>query len=104
MRKLIFALITADSSYSFKVIAVSSVETAVTFMSAVRGRMQVDDVITVNGTLSATTILVRARAERIILLADTPNGSALIRIISGGGVPQEVQAAPEARVVADVVP
>jgi hypothetical protein len=120
MKKLIFALIAAallhsppakaayvgtfiSGSYSFEIITTSSVETAVTFMSVVRGRLQIDDIIAVSGSLSARSISVPAHAERLILLIDTRNGSALVRIISDG-VPQEIQANPEARLVADVVP
>jgi hypothetical protein len=120
MKKLMFALIiaslphipstkgayigtfTAGSFYSFEISATVNVETAVTFMSVVRGRLQIDDVITVNGNLPPTSIPVPPHAERVILLADTRGGSALIRV--NGGVPQEVAANPEARVVADVVP
>jgi predicted GTPase len=120
MKKLMFALVTAGllhipsakgvyigtftagSAYSFEVATGASVTTAVTFMSVVRGRLQIDDVITVNGSLPATNIPVPTRAERVILLVDTRGGSTLIRV--NGGVPQEVVANPEARVVADVVP
>ena len=93
---------TAGGFYSFEVVAPSGVETAVTFMSVVRGRLQVDNMITFNGNLPATNMPVPTRAERIILLLDTRGGLALIRV--NGGVPQEVGADPEARVVADVVP
>jgi hypothetical protein len=121
MKKLMFALVTAallhvpsakaayigtftaGSSYSLEISAVSNVTTAVTFMSVVRGRLQIDDVITVNGNFPPTNIPVPAHADRVILLVDTNQYSALIRIISGG-IPQEVSANPEARVVADVVP
>jgi hypothetical protein len=120
MKKLMFALVTAallngptakaeyigtftaGSSYSFEVATNASVTTAVTFMSVVRGRLQIDEVITVNGSLPATNTPVPTRAERVILLIDTRGGSTLIRL--NGGVPQEVFANPEARVVADVVP
>jgi hypothetical protein len=93
---------TAGSFYSLEISALSNVTTAVTFMSVVRGRLQIDDVITVNGNLPPTSIPVPAHADRVILLADTRGGSALIRV--NGGVPQEVSANPEARIVADVVP
>jgi hypothetical protein len=119
MKKLIFAVITAallhvptakaayigtftGNSYLFEVVAPSGVETAVTFMSVVRGRLQVDNIITFNGNLPTTMIPLPTRADRIILLIDTRGGLALIRV--NGGVPQEVGADPEARVVADVVP
>lgn len=120
MKKLMFALVTAallhvpsakaayigtltaGSSYSFEIATGGGVQTVVTFMSVVRGRLQIDDVITVIGSLPPTNIPVPAHAERVILLADTRGGSALIRV--NGGVPQEVSANPEARVVADVVP
>lgn len=120
MKKLIFALITAallhgptangayigtfsaGGSYSFEVLAGVGVETAVTFMSVVRGRLQVDNVITAVGNFPPTSIPVPVRADRVILLVDTRFGSALIRL--NGGVPQEVTANPEARLVADVVP
>jgi hypothetical protein len=120
MKKLIFPLVTAallhvpsakgayigtftaGSSYSFEVVAGAGVETAVTFMSVVRGRLQIDDVITVNGSLQPTNIPVPAHAERVVLLVDTRGGSALI--IVNGGVLQGVSANPEARVIADVVP
>jgi hypothetical protein len=120
MKKLMFALVitalvhvptakaayigtlTAGSSYSFEISTGASVTTAVTFMSVIRGRLQIDDVITVNGNLSPTNIPVPAHADRVILLVDTRGGSTLIRV--NGGVPQEVSANPEARVVADVVP
>jgi hypothetical protein len=92
---------TAGSFYSLEISAVGNVTTAVTFMSVVRGRLQID-VITVNGNLPPTNIPVPAHADRVILLADTNQYSALIRV--NGGVPQEVSANPEARVVADVVP
>jgi hypothetical protein len=93
---------TAGSSYSFEIVAAGGIETAVTFMSVVRGRLQIDNIITAIGNLQPTNILVPARAERIVLLVDTRGGSALIKV--NGGVPQEVTANPEARVVADVVP
>jgi len=120
MKKLIFALViaallhvptakaeylgtlTAGSSYSFEISAGINVETAVTFMSVVRGRLQVHNIITQNGNLPPTTISLPAHAERVLLLVDTRGGSALIRI--NGGIPQEFSANPEARVVADVVP
>ncbi len=120
MKKLMFALVTAallqvptakaayigtltaGTSYAFEVVSLANVETAITFMSVVRGRLQIDNIITVNGSLPPTTIQVPAHADRVILLADTRGGNALIRV--NGGVPQEVSANPEARVVADVVP
>jgi hypothetical protein len=120
MKKLIFALVTAallhvpsakavymgtftaGSFYSFEIATGASVTTAVTFMSVVRGRLQVDNIITVNGSTQPTNIPVPVRAERVVLLIDTRGGSTLIRV--NGGVPQEVSANPEARVVADVVP
>jgi hypothetical protein len=120
MKKLMFALIiaalvhgpvakaayigtfAAGSFYSLEIAANNSVETAVTFMSVVRGRLEVDNVFTQVGNLASINIPVPARAERVILLIDTRGGSALIRV--NGGVPQEVQANPEVRVVADVVP
>lgn len=70
---------TAGGSYSFEVVANSGVETAVTFMSVVRGRLQIDDVITVNGSLM-TNIAVPDRADRVILLIDTRGGLSLIRV------------------------
>jgi len=94
--------LTAGSFYSFEIATGAFLTTAVTFMSVVRGRLQIDDVITVNGSFAPTNIAVPAHADRVILLADTQGGSALIRV--NGGVPQEVSANPEARVVADVVP
>ena len=120
MKKLMFALViaaflhvptakavyigtfTAGSFYSFEVATSASVEWAVTFMSVVRGRLQVDNTITGNGNFPPINVSVSAHADRIILLVDTRGGSALIRV--NGGVPQEVFANPEARVVADVVP
>jgi hypothetical protein len=120
MKKLIFALIiaallhvpsikgayigtfTAGSFYSFEIVATGGVTTAVAFMSVVRGRLQIDNIVTVNGSLVPANVPVPAHAERIILLADTRGGGAQIRV--NGGVPQEVTAAPEARLVADVVP
>jgi hypothetical protein len=93
---------TAGSFYSFEISATVNVETAVTFMSVVRGRLQIDDVITVNGNLPPTNIPVPAHAERVVLLIDTRGGSALIRV--NGGVLQEFSANPEVRLVADVVP
>ena len=120
MKKLMFALVTAalmyvptakaeyigtftaGSSYSFEVLAGAGIETAVTFMSVVRGPLQVDNVITAIGNSPPTSIPVPARADRVILLVDTRFGSALIKL--NGGVPQEVTANPEARAVADVVP
>ena len=94
---------TAGSFYTFEIGTGASVEWAVTFMSVVRGRLQIDNVISGNGNFPPINIPVPARAERVVLLVDTRNGSALIRIISGG-VLQELGADPEARVVADVVP
>jgi hypothetical protein len=120
MNKLIFALVTAallhcpiakaayvgtftaGSSYSFEILAGGGVETAVTFMSAARGRLQVDNMITAVGNLPPTNIPVPSRADLVVLLIDTRGGSSII--IVNGGVPQEVVANPEARVVADVVP
>jgi len=90
----------AGSFYTFEISTGLNVETAVTFMSVVRGRLQV--VITASGNLPQTNIPVPAHANRVILLVDTRAGSALIRV--NGGVPQELSANPEARVVADVVP
>jgi hypothetical protein len=92
---------TAGGFYSFEVVATSAVDTAVTFMSVVRGRLQVDDMIAFNGNLSPIQIAISRQAERIILLIDTRGGAALIRV--NGGVPQEVTANPEARAIADVV-
>jgi hypothetical protein len=94
---------TADSSYSFEIVTSASVEWAVTFMSVVRGRLQVDHMVTDNGSSPPITIPVPVRAERVILLMDTRGGSALIRVVSGG-VPREFNADPEVRLVADVVP
>jgi hypothetical protein len=94
---------TAGSSSSFEIGALANVKWAVTFMSVVRGRLQVDNVISGNGNFPPVNIPVPAHADRVILLVDTRNGSALIRIINGG-IFREVSANPEARVVADVVP
>lgn len=122
MKKLIFALViaallhvptvkaeylgtfTASSFYSFEISAGINVETAVTFMSVVRGRLQVDDVITVSGNLPETNISIPAHAERIILLVDTRGGPSLIRVRVNGGGLQEFSADSEVRLVADVVP
>jgi hypothetical protein len=93
---------TAGSFYTFEIVSSGSVEWAVTFMSVVRGRPQIDNVISGNGNFPPINIPVPAHANRVILLVDTRNGSAVIRI--NGGVPQEVFTDPEARVVADVVP
>jgi uncharacterized protein YfiM (DUF2279 family) len=92
----------AGSFYTFEVLAGAGVETAVTFMSVVRGRLQVDDMMTFVGNAAPRQIMISRQAERIILLIDMRGGSSLIRV--NGGVPQEVTANPEARVVADVVP
>jgi hypothetical protein len=120
MKKLMFALViatllhvpsakaayigtfTAGSFYTFEISTLANVDTAVTFMSVVRGRLQVDDAITVSGNLPQTNIAIPAHAARIILVVDTRGGSSLIRV--NGGVPQEIPANPEARVVADVFP
>jgi hypothetical protein len=120
MKKLMFALITAvllhapsakaayvgtftaNSFYSFEIIAGGSVEWAVTFTSIVRGRLQVDNFIAGSGNFPVTNIPVPIRADRVLLLIDTRNGSAQIRV--NGGVLQEVIADPEARLVADVFP
>jgi hypothetical protein len=93
---------TAGSFYTFEISTGLNVETAVTFMSVARGRLQVDNVITASGNMPPTNIPVPARAERVILLIDTRGGSALIRV--NGGVLQEFSANPEIRLVADVVP
>jgi hypothetical protein len=93
---------TAGSFYSLEVVTAGNVATAITFMSVVRGRVQIDNMITVDGSLPPTSIPVPAHADRVILLVDTRGGSALIRV--NGGAPQEVSANPEARVIADVVP
>jgi hypothetical protein len=93
---------TAGSFYSFEIVSSGSVEWAVTFMSVVRGRLQIDNLISGNGNFPVTNIAVPARADRVILLVDTRGGSAIIRV--NGGVPQEISADPEARAVADVVP
>jgi hypothetical protein len=123
MEKVIFALVTAvllhspmakaeyigtftaGSFYSFEIAAGGSDEWAVTFMSVVRGRLQVDNMIAGNGNLPPTNIHVPAHADRVILLVDTNEypHSVLIRVISGG-VFQEVLAQQHARLVADVVP
>jgi len=95
-------MFTAGSVYSFEVATSASVTTAVMFMSVVRGRLQIDNIITVNGSTQPTNIPVPAHADRVILLVDTRNGSALIRI--NGGIPQEFSANTEVRLVADVVP
>jgi hypothetical protein len=120
MKKLMFALViaallhvpstraayigtfTAGSFYSFEIVATGGVTTAVTFMSVVRGRVQVDNMVTVSGNLAPANIQVPAHAERVILLIDTRGGSADIRI--NGGVPQEFLPTSEVRLVADVVP
>jgi len=94
--------LTAGSSYSFEIVTGGGVVTAVTFMSVVRGRLQIDNVITVTGSTLPTNIPVPAHADRVILLADTRGGGSLIRV--NGGLLQEVSANPEARLVADVVP
>jgi hypothetical protein len=93
---------TAGSFYTFEVSTLANVEWTVTFTSVVRGRLQVDNVITGNGNLPVTNIPVPAHADRVILLVDTRGGSAQIRL--NGGVLQEFTANPEARIVADVVP
>jgi hypothetical protein len=93
---------TAGSSYSVDVVATSAVETAVTFMSVVRGRLQFDNMITSNGNFPPINIAVPAHADRVILLIDTRGGSALTTIDAGN--PQEVSADPEARAIADLVP
>ena len=95
---------TAGGFYSVDVVAISLVETAVTVMSVVRGRLQVDDVITVSGNLPETNISIPAHAERIILLVDTRGGPSLIRVRVNGGGLQEFSADSEVRLVADVVP
>jgi hypothetical protein len=94
---------TAGGSYTVEVVTGASVEWAVTFMSVVRGRLQIDNVISGNGSFPPLNIPVPAHADRAMLLIDTRNGSALIRVVSGD-VPQEFSANPEIRLVADVVP
>jgi hypothetical protein len=92
--------ISGQTGYTVEISAGASVTTSVTFLSVVRGRLEVDDVMTVNGNLPPIPITISRSAERGILLMDTQGGSALIRI--NGGVLQEFSANPDVRIVFDV--
>ena len=92
--------ISDQTGYTFEISASASVTTSVTFLSVVRGRLEVDDVMTVNGNLPPIPITISRSAERGILLIETRDGSALIRI--NGGVLQEFSANPDVRIVFDV--
>lgn len=80
----------------------NSVTTSVTFLSVDTGRLIVDGVMTVTGSLLRVNITISKSAERGILMVDTQGGSALFTITDEGGLPQEVQANPEVRVVFDI--
>ena len=91
--------VSRQTGYTFEVAAVSTVTTSVTFLSVVRGRLEVDSTITVAGNFPTSRIAISRSAERVILLADTQGGIALVRI---NGVAGEVGVNPEARIVFDV--
>jgi hypothetical protein len=92
--------ISRQTGYTFEIVTGGSVTTTVTFLSVVRGRLEVDDVITDNGSLPPIPIAISRSAERGILLIDTRGGSALIRI--NDGIPREFNADPEVRIVFDI--
>jgi hypothetical protein len=91
--------ISRQTGYTFEIAAASTVTTSVTFQSVVRGRLEVDNMITVTGNLPQIHVAISRAAERGILLIDTQGGVALIRI---NGVSQEIGANPEARAVFDI--
>jgi hypothetical protein len=72
--------ISRQAGYTLEIVASAGVTTSVTFLSVVRGRLEVDNVVTRSGNLEPMLITISRSAERGILLVDTQGGSALIRI------------------------
>ena len=62
----------------------ANVSWSVTFLSVVRGKLVVDNVITGNGGTARMAVTVSRTAERLILLLDTRGGSAALRMFVGG--------------------
>jgi hypothetical protein len=106
-----------QSGYWIELVAGAGDTTSITFMSVVRGRLEIDDMWTVTGNVPPVHRAISRAAERIILQIDTksstPNqlGFALIAIDTGsgatcfgGGSPtcREYVATDEARAVMDV--
>jgi hypothetical protein len=91
-----------QTGYTLEIVAPPEVTLSVNFLSVVRGRLEVDNMITVRGSSPPVQVTISKSAERIILEGDTEGGGALIRIVNAGTV-QEVSVNPEARVVYDVV-
>jgi hypothetical protein len=95
--------ISSQAGYTLEVVASASVNVSITILSVVRGRIEVDDVFTSNGNVPPFHIAISRSAERGILLIDTQNGLATIRITGNGGL-HEVTANLEARIVFDITP
>lgn len=93
--------ISRQTGYTLEIVAAAGIKTSITFLSVVKGRLEVDHTITVTGNHHPVLVTVSRVAERGILLIDTQNGSSLVKI--NGGVPQEVTANPEARAVFDII-
>jgi len=88
------------NGYTLEVVATSSVTTSLTWVYIRKDRVSEVESLTQAGSLSATQKTVATNVARVVLVAATQGGSALIRI--NGGTPQEVQANPDANIVFDV--
>ena len=86
--------------YTLEVAANNSVTTSLTWIYIRKDRVSEVESLTQVGNLSATQKTVATNVARVVLVAATQGGSALIRI--NGGTPQEVQANPDANIVFDV--
>jgi len=76
--------VSSQDGYQFEMVTGANVSWSVTFLSVVRGKLVVDNVITGNGGTARMAVTVSRTAERLILLLDTRGGSAALRMFVGG--------------------
>jgi hypothetical protein len=93
--------INRQGGYTFEMTTGASVTWSATFLSVVRGRLEVTNMISGNGNLPPITVPISRSAERGIVLVDTLGGSALVRINDGGSL-SEFSANPDIRIVFDL--
>jgi hypothetical protein len=92
--------VTQAGGYTLEVVATSNVTTSLTWFYIRKDRVSEVETLTQAGNLPLTSKTIATNVARIVLIAATQGGSALIRI--NGGVFQEVGANPDATIVFDV--
>jgi len=92
--------VTQANGYTLEVAAASTVTTSLTWLYIRKDRVSEVESVVQSGNLALQQRALASNVARVVLIAATQGGSALIRI---NGVQNEVGANPDANIVFDVV-